>query len=209
MFTRLLECLFIAGVLQAMVLLTLRATSPAELRTTLGSIRLRLRESSWRVKVLLSVLLTLFLAWNLVQVTTRRQYDYPFQKEHYPFTRFAMFTSPYAGELVTFGRFIGYDRSGKRHEINPDRLFPALSHTGLYTRTTRLVFMLQSSREERHAASEELQLWGASLQRALLQHDGVELTKIDFAQVRHSSRIGEGAKMTEETVLWSSDRKSP
>lgn len=209
MFARLFECLLIATVILAMALLTLRSTSTGELRTIFSSSWRRLTEAGWRAKTLLSVLVILFLAWNVVQVTTRGQYEYPFQKEHYPFTRFAMFTSPYKGEAVTFGRFIGYDGAGKRYEINPVRLFPALSHTGLYTRTTRLVFMLQTPGTQRDFARDELRLWDAAFRRTFRQRDGVDLTKIDFARVRHSSRMGEGAKMTEETVLWSSDGKSP
>jgi hypothetical protein len=120
-----------------------------------------------------------------------------------------MFTSPSNGKAVAFGKFIGYDVTGTRHEINPAREFPALAHVGLSTRTGRFITLLESSPAERQLAVAELIIWGKVLRRHFHERHSLPFSRIEFVKVIHSTRVGDSARLIEEKVLWSSEETEP
>jgi hypothetical protein len=172
--------------------------------STRSHFKLALAQAPRAEVAFLATFLCLFLLWNMAQLFTRDQYEYPKQHELFPLTRFAMFAFPTPGETVSYARFEGYDEAGEPHAINPARMFSALAHVGLFTRTTALARLLQSDDEtERRHAIDEVETWARSLARAYPSHHATALSRIDFVEVTHSSVLGEGARIASTKVLLS------
>lgn len=199
------EVLLIAVTLVLMAAAALKTRSVPEFRARTRTLRAEFNHLPARLRAFIITFGFFFLCWNVVQITTTGQYSYPYQNEKYPLTRFAMFTSPSNGKTVAFGKFVGYDAAGGRHEINPAREFPALAHVGLSTRTGRFVTMLQSNAAEQQLAEAELIIWGNALRRHFRERRALPLSRIEFVKVTYSTRVGDSARLIDEKVLWSSE----
>jgi hypothetical protein len=203
------EVLLIGITLGLMAAAALKTRSVPEFRARARTLAAGFKHLPARLRAFIITFAVFFLCWNVVQVTTTGQYSYPYQNEKYPLTRFAMFTSPSNGKTVAIGKFVGYDVAGTRHEINPAREFPALAHVGLSTRTGRFITLLQSNVTERQRAEAELIIWGKALRRHFRERHALPLNRIEFVKVIHSTRVGDSARLIEETVLWSSEETAP